>query len=405
MLRTIGWTGGEQRAGAANVPISSRNADEMGLWIILCLMTVAAAIVVVVPILRARGNAQPANAREIAVYADQLDEVRRDLQRGLIGETELVAARTEIGRRILRADQAGKAAFRADGRSRLFGAILVCLVIPAVSIGLYVDLGSPSLPDQPLAERKTAPIENLSPDELVARLDQQLAANPNDVRGWDIAGPIYMRMGRFADAVNAFQTAIRLGGPDLRRESGLGEALTSSAQGVVTSEARAAFEAAAKLAPESPMPKMYLALALSQDGRLQESADAWKRIIASAPGNEPWAQAARRELQDVESKLAERNGTATAAIAPPATASAPQSAAVSNGEQSMIEGMVSRLQQRLDTRGGTPEDWGRLIKSYLVLGRTDDAKAAYTKAKLAFNTNPTAAAALSSIVTELGLTE
>jgi cytochrome c-type biogenesis protein CcmH len=390
----------------------------MGLWIILCLMTAVAALIVVVPVIRARRTTALAGQREIAVYADQLAEVGRDLERGLIGETESQAARTEISRRILRADHQAKDGIgpTTTGRRIVVAAAMV-LVVAAVSIGLYVRLGSPELPDQPLAERKATPIDKLSPEDLVARLDQQLAANPNDVRGWDIAGPVYMRMQRFADAVNAFQTAIRLGGINFAREAGLGEALTANSQGVVTSDARTAFESATKLEPNSPLPKMYLALALSQDGKLQDSAEAWKRVVAISPPYEPWGQTARKELAAVEAKIAAQSGTAPTdgeAAAPPAgpvaTAEPQQSASaptgrqtLPDGTQTMIEGMVAQLRDRLDTQGGTPEDWGKLIKSYMVLGRNDDAKAAYVKARAALAADPAAMTTLSSIVADLGL--
>jgi cytochrome c-type biogenesis protein CcmH len=41
--------------------------------------------------------------------------------------------------------------------------------------------------------------------------------------------------------------------------------------------------------------------------------------------------------------------------------------------QAMIEGMVARLEDRLTSDGGTPEEWLRLINAYVQLGRRDDA--------------------------------
>ena len=373
----------------------------MGLWIVLLVMTAVAALILLAPMFVPGRRAAPVARSEIAVYADQLTEVERDLDRGVIGAAEAAAAKTEISRRILRADERRKTVTAQPARrTRIVAGILILFVVPLVSLGLYLELGSPRLPDEPLAERKATPVDKLSPEELIARLDERLAANPNDVKGWDIAGPIYMRTGRFADAVNAFQSAIRLGGPDVRRETGLGEALTASAQGIVTSDARAAFEVASKIDPHFPLPKMYLALALSQDGRLQESADAWKAILASAEGHEPWVAAARKELAGVEAKLAEANGQP----APPQPSDPPQAeAAPDPAAQTMIQSMVARLAERLDRQGGTAEEWGRLIKSDLVLGRTDDAKAAYDKAKSALVGDAAATAQLDAIAVQLGL--
>lgn len=403
----------------------ARIADAMTFWIILCGMTALAIVIVAVPILRARTTASPTNLA-IAVYAQQLAEVDRDRERGLIGETEAGAARIEISRRILRADQtAGSAPVQAGPRRAYLVAGLIAIVIAGVSVTLYARLGSPRMGDEPLAERKAVPTEQLSTDALVARLDDALAKHPDDVRGWDVAAPVYLRLGRIDDAVAAFRNAIRLGGANPQRQSGLGEALTAAANGVVTSEARQAFAAANAADPNFPTPKMYLALALSQDGKLKEAADAWRKLIATGRGYEPWVQVAKRELAGIEAKLSKSDATAPAAPSttlpagptesalpaqpsPSVTspASAPPTAAeppAASAQNAMIETMVAGLASRLDQSGGTPEEWGRLLKSYLVLGRADDAKSTYQKARAAFAAKPDELARLTSIATDLGL--
>ncbi len=371
-----------------------RIADMMALWIAFLVMTVLAASIVLIPIWRRRQLDTGLGGGDIAVYADQLKEVDRDVKLGLIGPSEAEAAKTEISRRILRADESsGAVTVNGSKRAHLLVGAIILLAMPAITIGIYLDLGSPSMTDQPLAARKTTALEQQSPEDLIARLDERLATNPDDLKGWDVAGPIYARMGRYADAVTAFQNAIRLGGSDARREAGLGEALTANAQGVVTSEARAAFERASALEPNLPLPKMYLALALSQDGRLADSVAAWKAVIATGRGYEPWVKAARKELETVEAELAKETGSQIQPVPGSGGASGP---AVTG--PSMIQSMVQRLRERLDTEGGTPEEWARLIKSYLVLGRTGEAKVTYEKARAAFETNQAASAELMLLV-------
>ncbi|TIM62011.1 MAG: c-type cytochrome biogenesis protein CcmI, partial [Mesorhizobium sp.] len=79
------------------------------------------------------------------------------------------------------------------------------LAVPLVSWGLYSQLGSPDLPSQPLSERLAKNPADSSVDELVARAEAHLAANPSDGRGWDVLAPIYLRMQRFSDAVTAYR--------------------------------------------------------------------------------------------------------------------------------------------------------------------------------------------------------
>ena len=84
----------------------------MALWLIFIGMTLAVVALLVVPLLRkGDGEAGPAAAsHDVEVYRDQLNEVKADEERGLIGAGEAAAARLEIERRLLRAaERAGLA--------------------------------------------------------------------------------------------------------------------------------------------------------------------------------------------------------------------------------------------------------------------------------------------------------
>lgn len=60
----------------------------------------------------------------------------------------------------------------------------------------------------------------------------------------------------------------------------------------------------------------------------------------------------------------------------------------------MIQGMVARLAERLRDEGGTVEEWLRLISSYGVMGRSDEAAAAYAAARRDFEGDEEALAVL-----------
>ncbi|MEI9806122.1 MAG: hypothetical protein WDN48_19360 [Pseudolabrys sp.] len=58
----------------------------------------------------------------------------------------------------------------------------------------------------------SAPSNKNSIQNLVVQVEEHLARNPDDGRAWDILAPVYMRLGRFDDAVRAWQNAIRVNG-------------------------------------------------------------------------------------------------------------------------------------------------------------------------------------------------
>lgn len=146
----------------------------MLFWVAAAVLTFAASLAVLIPLSRRTGGAG-ARANEINVYRDQLAEVERDVRRGLLAPEEAEQARTEIGRRILRADDDGIILKQDSGGAafRVAGAIAV-VSIPLISWGLYSVLGSPNLPEQPLSARMSRDPSMNTPAELVARAEAQL---------------------------------------------------------------------------------------------------------------------------------------------------------------------------------------------------------------------------------------
>ena len=131
----------------------------MILWLIFGLMTAAAMVAVLLPVLRDGAEARSDN--DIAVYRDQLDELERDLAAGSIGKTEAEAARVEISRRLLAASDAARAAPKASNsttavRYRRRIAAIALLLLPVGAGGLYLRLGSPELASEPVGAQRAA---------------------------------------------------------------------------------------------------------------------------------------------------------------------------------------------------------------------------------------------------------
>lgn len=369
----------------------------MLLWIAFSLMTGAAILAVLWP-LRTGASAVAASAADadLAVYRDQLTEIERDRTAGLIGAAEGEAARAEVARRILRASaEAGRegAVSGATGRRRAV-AVVALLGIPLLAGGLYLFLGSPLYPPQPLAQRLEAQPTGSDIAILIRKVETHLEANPNDGRGYEVLAPIYGRTGRLDDAVRAWSSAIRLLGSSPVRETGLGEALTAQAGGVVTADAKAAFQKALAEDPQDPKAQYFLGLAAEQDGRTAEAAATWQKLLAGAPPNAPW-----RPL--VQAALARVGGSA--APGPSAADVAAAKDMPAGDRDAMIRSMVDRLAARLKQNGDDPEGWLRLVRAYMVLGETDKAKAARADARQALGRDAGRLQKLNDGLKDLGL--
>ena len=349
----------------------------MALWFPLALMTAAAVFIVLWPLGRARLGT--ASGGDLAVYRDQMRELERDRSAGLIGSAEADAARVEISRRLLAAADAQRQAPSASLAPwrRRFIAVAALIVLPFGAVALYLALGFPGLPDQPLAARALGP-ENRSIAALVAQVEDRLERNPQDGRGWEVIGPVYMRLGRFDDAVKARRNAVRLLGASPAREADLGEALVAAANGVVTAEAKAAFDRALALDARDPRAKFFAGLAAQQDGKDAEAAAIWHDLLAHAPGDAPWANIVRQSLARLEN--------AKPQPAAPGPSAADVAAAADMSPQArvqMVRGMVERLAERLTRDGSDLDGWVRLVRAYLVLGEHERARGAAADARRA----------------------
>lgn len=382
----------------------------MLFWIVSALLTVAVAIALLLPLMRGAARAPVEDLGEAAVYRDQLRELDRDKAEGLISEEDAGYARAEIGRRLLAVSgpaQNGGTSASSSGRVNTLAQAFVVLCLPVIALGLYLKVGNPEMPAAPLAERLENPGNNI--ELLVAKVERHLAENPNDGSGWDVLGPIYFKSARLGDAELAYRNAIRILGTSAGRMSGLGEVLVASNSGIVTDDARAAFEEVIRLEPGNARAQFYLALALEQAGKKPEALAAFEALAKASPPDAPW-------LTLVQEHIAANAGGAPLAglpapIAPNANAPGnPTSADVeaaagmtATDRTAMIRGMVEGLDAKLKADPNNFEGWMRLVRSYAMLNEQDKAMASLKAGLAAFPADGEEGKQLIAMGRELGL--
>jgi cytochrome c-type biogenesis protein CcmH len=375
----------------------------MTLWLILFLMTAAAIFAVLWPLSRRPEAAR--GGQDVAVYRDQLDEVERDRAAGLIGPGEAEAAKVEISRRLLAAaDQSGRPTTDAASalRHRRMVVVAAFVLVPVIAVALYARFGSPQQPGSPLASRPDLPVEQRSIESMVAQVESHLERNPEDGRGWEVVAPVYLRLGRFPDAVRARANALRLLGATATREADLGEAQVALGNGVVTAEAKASFERALKLDPNEAKAQYFTGLAAEQDGRAEEAARLWRDMLARAAPNAPYRPLIEQSLARLQGKDGEK--VASAELPGPAAEDL-QAAEQLTPEQraAMVRGMVERLAEKLKTDGSDFDGWVRLVRAYVVMGDAEKARAALSEARKAMGGDADKRGRLDEFAKSLGI--
>ena len=370
---------------------------------LLALLTFAVLIPVLAPLLRRVPAEEDGAARERAVYRDQLRELERDRERGLLTETEAASARLDIQRRLLAVRPDGRARgpdiaaassaseivspdaassasvtvtpggvmveppvpshavppVRRSGRSG-FLAALTGIGVAGGALCLYFLLGAPLGPAEPGTPDATGA------GTSIARLAAHLRAHPDDAEAWTLYARAMTGMRRWSDAEAAWRRVLALGRSSPDVVAALGETLVlrdnDAAGGAIGPEARALFEMALGGEPKHPMARYYMAQAAAADGDLAGAVSQWQALLADMPPD----AAGRAEV-------ARRIEEASRAAGLPVPAG--------EGERrAMIEGMVDKLAAHLRDTPGDAEGWTKLGRAYVVVGRAEAAADAYEKA-------------------------
>ncbi len=359
------------------------------IWVVFLVMALVATAFALFPIFRPDTSTVVRSDAVPAVLADQLEEVRRDLDRGLISAAEAKAAELEIKKRILsvvrRTTSEEHGPGEGGGRA---GAILAALFVPLMAFGYYTVKGAPDVPALAFAERAPERVEEARIVDLVHQLHARLQNDPNGgaSEGWMLLGQTYMRMQRFEDAVRAFETVADRSDATSATWSMLAEALIGANAGTVVPGAEAAIERALEIDATNPAATFYAAVAESQGGDDAKAYDLLTTRLTEANGYAAWMDS----YVALINRLAQDTGQPRVAIsdyvseAPRGPSAADVAAArdMSEGDRAdFIRSMVDRLASRLEAEPDDLDGWMRLGNAYKVLNERKNAIEAYSRAQ------------------------
>ena len=418
-----------------------------GFWVVATCLAAGVAGVLMAALRRPGDMPEAKRAApdaDLVVYKDQLAEIARDLTRGTLAEGEATRLRTEIGKRILEADRA-KASVDPDtaepGRRNKLAATVILLLVPATflvyagsasvlrGIGLQEDriatlrdefsfemrvrgvdfpgmslvfegLGAPGYPDmalgsrlaaldagiaaRPSQEMELAKLGRSRDPALDAALATELAA-VSDPEALRARFRTHFEAGELQAAVRSLERLLAVPGDraDADDHANLALALVAEAGGYVSPEAEASLRETLTRDMGNEMARYLVGEMFLQGGRYDQAFRFWRPIAEGGSGT-PWVPYIRAEIEAVA-------GLAGITYALPETTPGPSAEDVTaagemapQDRQTMIEGMVAQLSDRLATDGGTVEDWNRLIRSLVVLERKPDAQVIYDEAKVTF---------------------
>ena len=393
----------------------------MLFWFIAGILTLGAVLAIIWPILKEKTQSEDPASFNLQVYADQLDELERDLQQGRIAKQDKESARLEIQRRILSTNSNIKENNNQNHKnpsqfSRMILAVLLAFLIPSFALGTYISMGKPGLPGQPFNNRvsqtpkPTAIATNEGQhgeiNDMINNLRAKLDKNPNDIKSWELLGKTYLMQKKYSEAASTLERALQITPNNIGMRAAFGEALTLAANGRVTQKSESEFKAVERHTPEDPRAQYYLGLAQYQRNNLTEALRRWIALEIDTPADAPWRKMLERRIQKAETEsgidisalrlgevtkrpiqnktVPQNKGRSTPVSKPIPGPSQRQIAAAQNmtaeDRQSMIQSMVQRLADKLKDDPNDVDGWLRLARSYSVLKQSKKAVNAYSQA-------------------------
>jgi len=258
------------------------------------------ALLFVLPVLlrkNSAGNEVVRNELNLSVMRDQLRELDRDLISGTLSESTFASARQDLEQRLLEDRQTAEpvaASPLISSRS----AIAIGLFIPVLVVGLYLLLGNsngldpakvvPQEPEHEITEQQVI--------QMVANLAEKLKTQPNNVEGWNMLARSYNAMGKYSDAVLAYQHLIQIEPKNADYLVSYADTLAVTQNKNLQGEPEKLIKRALELDPQNVR---GLSLAGSAAFDRQDYADAvayWKDIMKLVP---PDSETARNTLGSI----------------------------------------------------------------------------------------------------------
>ena len=396
----------------------------MLFWIISAALALLIAALFALALLTRRAEAEHPAAYDLRIYRDQLKEVERDLARGVINEADAERIRTEVGRRVLAADAQLAIADVSSQQPRALTIVIaatIALILTGGGVAIYTQLGTPGLGDLPHKARlqasqdlyssrssheaflarlpvRNAPQQEAGYLELVERLREAVASRPDELQGQQFLAQSEARLGNYAAARAAQSAVIRLKGEAVGASDfvTMAQMYITEADGYVSPEAEAALRRALRADRADPVARYFLGQMWLQNDRPDRAFGLWSQLLNEGPEEAPWIAPIRQSIDDI-AWLAGVDYTQPAPSEMATDMPGPSVQDIENaGEmtpeerQEMVQSMVQRLNDRLATEGGTPEEWARLISAYGSLGDESRARAIWLEAQQRFADTPDA---------------
>ena len=385
----------------------------MALWPYLTIICSASAVALSYPLIRRYEASSPRALREATIYSDQMKEIQRDVAAGSINTVDAAQATTEIQRRLAISTKTIEAHRPVSNTWRGIALASMAGLVILGSVNLYRYLGRPDLtapvpvkmvqagPDAAANASATqaavAPAETGAGQvsDMVKQLAMRLKANPDDAEGWRMLGWSYFNLQNYTESVAAYKKAVELDPANIDYKSSYAESIVQSTDGTVTPQAQDLIADVLTKDPKEQRARFYDALAREQAGDQSGALDRWLALLADAPADAGW----REDVKARITELGKATGRDVSAglVLPNLQANGGNQALGQAEKNAMVDGMISKLAQKLASTPKDRDGWAMMIRSLTVRGDKAGADKALAEALAIFKDDPATVEGLKNV--------
>jgi cytochrome c-type biogenesis protein CcmH len=274
-------------------------------WIICALLLIVAALFVGVPLWRgtSRNNAVVRDAANLEIYRDQIAEMDADLRNGLLTPELHEQGTRELQARVLEEVQlAGQQAAPVQRHPLKLMTIVIVLLLPLASIGLYLQLGDPDA-----FQPQVAHGGGMDGAGALQSLEEKVAQNPADPEALLMLARAYSDLGRFADASRTYDSLTKIVPDEAWIWADYADALAMTHNTLMGAPTKL-LDRAIKLDPNNAKTLALLGTAAMERGDYAAAIRNWEKLLTLVPADNPDTQMIKEGVRQARQMLAQSKG-------------------------------------------------------------------------------------------------
>lgn len=254
---------------------------------IAVVLLLAALLFIMPPLMSPRHHDSKKTKRQLAmaVYQDQVKELKMDNSNDVIDAQQLVQGQDELERRFFEEFGYDDDVTVIAGRGK-WAVPVVALFIPLFVGLLYWEIGNyQSLSPAAIeAQQPAGHVDSLEQlNQMIGRLESRLVGMPEDAQGWLMLGRSYYYLERFTEAVSAYARAYQLIGDNADLLADYADAMAMANGGSLSGEPSQLIKRALAQDGDHQKALWIAGTEAYEQGAYKTALDYWQRLAALMP--------------------------------------------------------------------------------------------------------------------------